>query len=162
MILLPAAVRARLESEAEVAYPEECCGLLVGWRNADGSTALEHAVASPNVAVGRRHDRFEVDPRVRFALARRLAGTSSAIVGHYHSHPDHPAEPSATDMAMALEPDLLWLIVAVTRRPSGDRPHAGDVRAFRIEPGGSIVELPIAAGDGRRGDSFPCADLSFP
>lgn len=143
MILLPAAVRDQLTSEAEAAYPDECCGLLVGRRQADGATALERAVASANVATGRRRDRFEVDPRVRFALIRELAGSSSAIVGHYHSHPDHPAEPSAMDRAMAFEPDLVWLIVAVCRERPAEPSRAGTVRAFRIAAAGNVFELPI-------------------
>ena len=143
MILLPGAVREQLTREAKAAYPNECCGLLVGRRHPDGATMVERAVASANVATGRRHDRFEVDPRVRFAVIRELAGSSSAIVGHYHSHPDHPAEPSATDRAMAFEPDLVWLIVAVGRERSGEPPRAGTVRAFRIAAAGHVFELPI-------------------
>jgi proteasome lid subunit RPN8/RPN11 len=143
VILLPGAVREQLTREAEAAYPDECCGLLVGRRQADGATAVERAVASANVATCRRHDRLEVDPRVRFALTRELAGSSSAIVGHYHSHPDHPAEPSATDRAMAFEPDLVWLIVAVSPDRAGEPARAGTVRAFRIAAAGNVFELPI-------------------
>ncbi len=144
MILLPAAVRAQVASEAEAAYPEECCGLLVGRRRADGAIALERAVASANVAAGEKRDRFEVDPRLRFALMRELAGTARAIVGHYHSHPDHPAMPSATDRAMAFEPDLIWLIIAVRRQqPPDRRANAAEMRAFRIDADGSVFELPI-------------------
>lgn len=143
MILLPEGVRTQLMREAEAAYPEECCGLLVGRRRADGSLALDRAVSSANVAAGRHSDRFEVDPRVRFRLTRELAGTASTIVGHYHSHPDHPAEPSATDRAMAFEPELAWLIIAVRRRRPDERARAGAVRAFRINPSGAVFELPI-------------------
>lgn len=35
------------------------------------------------------------------------------IIGHYHSHPDGPAAPSATDLSMAYEPKMIWLICRV-------------------------------------------------
>ncbi|MFO1129167.1 MAG: M67 family metallopeptidase [Rhodospirillales bacterium] len=145
MILLPEALRRQLQREAEAAYPEECCGLLVGQRRMD-AIVITRAVASNNIAVGRRHDRFEVDPQVRFRLSRELAGTAQAIVGHYHSHPDHPPEPSATDRALAFEPDLVWVIVGVGRGPGAERPRAGPVRGFRIDASGGVAELRIAMG----------------
>ncbi|MFO1152297.1 MAG: M67 family metallopeptidase [Rhodospirillales bacterium] len=150
MIVLPAPVRSGIESEAEATYPEECCGLLVGVHQANGTIVLERAVASPNVAEGRRRDRFEVDPSVRFGLARELAGTASAVVGHYHSHPDHAAEPSTTDRKMAFEPELVWLIVGVGRQRPAEPPRATAIRAYRIRADGRVRELPIV-------DSRPAA-----
>ncbi len=40
------------------------------------------------------------------------------ILGHVHSHPDSPATPSAEDLAMAHDPDMLWLIVRTTAIPT--------------------------------------------
>ena len=40
-------------------------------------------------------------------------GPKQRIVGHYHSHPNNPAQPSTTDLEMAYEPDLVWLITSV-------------------------------------------------
>ncbi len=147
MILLPAMVRAQLEREAEATYPEECCGLLVGRRDADGSTAIERAVASPNVAIGRQRDRFEVDPRVRFALSRELVGTSSAIIGHYHSHPDRQARPSATDRALAFEPDLVWLIVAVAQHRAESRRTPEPFGRFASNPTEASLNCRSSSGN---------------
>ena len=44
---------------------------------------------------------------------RRLRGGAERMIGHYHSHPDHPASPSRHDLEMAFEPDLIWLITSV-------------------------------------------------
>lgn len=113
MIVVPAAALARIAAAAEAAYPRECCGLLAGRAAEAGGLLVTRVVASRNVAPGDRRDRFEVDPQVRFDLMRALADGDERLVGHYHSHPDHPAVPSATDRAMAHEPDLIWLITAV-------------------------------------------------
>lgn len=110
MIIIPDRVLQSITLAAEATYPEECCGLLVGRKMSPDITEVTRAVASPNVATERRHDRFEVDPRLRFDVMR-----TATIVGHYHSHPDHPAEPSAHDLEMAFEPDLVWLIVSVMK-----------------------------------------------
>lgn len=150
MILVPHAVAGEIAAAAESAYPEECCGLLVGRGGDDvggcgDCVRVIRAVASRNVTAERRGDRFEVDPAVRFALMRELGDGPDRIVGHYHSHPDHPADPSARDAEMAFEPDLVWVIVAVAggrvvdmrahrpssdSRPDGPRFHAVRLRVF--------------------------------
>lgn len=132
MIALTPAQIEELKRAAEKAYPEECCGLLLG-RGAD-DVEVTRVVASPNVAADesgapRRRDRFEVDPELRVALMRETEGTALRIVGHYHSHPDHPPAPSARDLESALEPEFIWLIVGV------EKGRAGPVTAHVFEPG---------------------------
>jgi proteasome lid subunit RPN8/RPN11 len=108
----------RIFGEAAKSYPNECCGLLVGRSNAraDGIDCIVTRVEpSPNVAEAGVRDRFEVDPALRFRLMRELGDGPLQIVGHYHSHPDHPAAPSPRDLEMAFEPELVWLIVAVPK-----------------------------------------------
>ena len=82
------------------AYPNEACGLLVGRTEGDGCH-VDRIEVSDNVADDPRH-RFEVDPALRFRLMRDLRGTGQAVVGHFHSHPDGAAEPSATALASML------------------------------------------------------------
>jgi proteasome lid subunit RPN8/RPN11 len=126
-VWLSAAHATAIRDAAAAAYPEECCGLLVGWRDNDGVVHVNRIVASGNVAASPR-DAFEVDAQVRFDVTRAVRGTNEAIVGHYHSHPDGPAVPSARDLAQAYEPDLIWLIVAAR---SAGRPEA--IGCFRVE-----------------------------
>ncbi len=127
---------ARIQSAAEDAYPRECCGLLVGRTDGDDFTvtALE---PSTNVGPSGAPDRFEIDPGLRIRLQRSLRGGAVAIIGHYHSHPDHIAEPSATDRAMAWEPEMVWLITAVKAG------KAGESRAFVISEAGAVTELEV-------------------
>lgn len=110
-----------ITAQAERAYPYECCGLLAGIRDKEGAVTITRVVASPNTQIASPkdldtqsgRDSFEIDPQVRFDLMRALSDTAETIVGHYHSHPDHPAHPSERDLDMAFEPELTWLIVSV-------------------------------------------------
>ncbi len=112
MVVLSRAQLKQLADEAEAAYPDECCGLLVGAAGTDGALQVREVHPSPNLAPS-GHDRFEVDPALRLDLQRRLRGGPLAVIGLYHSHPDHPAQPSETDLDLAWEPELAWLIVRV-------------------------------------------------
>jgi proteasome lid subunit RPN8/RPN11 len=123
VIRLSVAHLDHIKAEAVAAYPSECCGLLVG----DTNTTTSRVVPSRNLLASHGNDRFEIDPQTRINLERALRNTSESIIGHYHSHPDHPAEPSKTDLEMAFEAELIWLIVSV----SGG--EAIDVKAHQID-----------------------------
>ena len=107
MILIAPTYLDQMTRAAEAAYPRECCGLLVGKDTNDGFVTITKVVASDNVHPSGGNDRFEVDPRVRFDLMRELGEigdkprSSERIIGHYHSHPNHSAEPSAHALASA-------------------------------------------------------------
>jgi proteasome lid subunit RPN8/RPN11 len=135
----------QITEAAEAAYPEECCGLLVGHSEPSGGRVVMRVVASPNVAKGGARDRFEVDPQVRFNVQRALEDGPECIVGHYHSHPDHPAQPSERDLEMAWEPDLVWLIIAVENgRATETTAHLLDRGEGRFHPMRITVGIPSA------------------
>lgn len=116
-----------MRQQAVAAFPEECCGLLAGRR--DGSLFRVTQVSpSRNVTSGDPRVDFEVDPTMRIKLERALRGGDERLIGHYHSHPDGRAEPSERDLAQAYEPELVWLIIAV----SGE--GVGDIAAYSLSP----------------------------
>lgn len=115
-----------IDAQAVRSYPRESCGLLVGRISDDGRVSVSRIVPSENLSIGDGRDRFEIDPKVRFDLMRELDGSDDEIVGHYHSHPDHPPEPSPTDVDMAFEPEFVWLITAV------EAAQPGKTRAWRL------------------------------
>ncbi len=123
MILrLSTAHRTALRDHALAAYPKECCGLLIG-RDGEGEGAatttgallVTKVLPSVNQDPAGGARAFEVDPELILTWHKRLRGTPERIVGHYHSHPDEPARPSATDLERAWEPGMIWLIVGVGR-----------------------------------------------
>ena len=124
---------ALIEAAARAAYPDECCGLLAGTGDAAAGYRVSRVVASANLRAGERSDRFEIDPQVHFDLIHALKNTPEEIIGHYHSHPDHPAEPSARDLEMAWVDDLVWLITAVADGiPTTTKAHMVDRRASQF------------------------------
>ncbi|MEX2450781.1 MAG: M67 family metallopeptidase [Rhodospirillales bacterium] len=129
MIVVPPALLDEIERAAAAAYPDESCGLLIGADVPNGDIAVARAVVSPNVSAGDTRDSFEVDPKIRFDTMRALQGTNERIVGHFHSHPDGPAQPSERDRAQAWEPELVWLITAVTET------GPAETAAFRLDSG---------------------------
>ena len=74
--------------------------------------AIVEAFPLPNTTAEGPRRRFLIGPndyRLAEARARERGGT---LAGFYHSHPDHPARPSETDLAQAW-PNLTYIIVAV-------------------------------------------------
>lgn len=114
----------KLRAHGESAYPEESCGVLLGTISGDERRVLE-AVPLANIAET-RHNRYRIEPvdLIRGEKAARLAGWE--ILGFYHSHPDHPAEPSTTDLT---EAHWLGCSYAITAVLSG---HAAETRSFRL------------------------------
>jgi proteasome lid subunit RPN8/RPN11 len=100
-VILSAALRARILSEARAAVPRECCGLVEG----DGERVI---ALHPTRNLARGPDRFAVDPKDQFRLMRE----GRRIIGCYHSHPGGCAEPSPRDTEGASEVGFLWLIAA--------------------------------------------------
>ena len=129
MIQIPAPLLALITAAAEVAYPKECCGLLAGRDDGNGGSAgggvrVTRVEPSPNLAEGDQRDSFLVDPKIQFDLMQDLREGPERIIGHYHSHPDHPARPSERDRQSVFYPDHIWVIVRV------DGGRAGDVAAY--------------------------------
>ena len=126
---------------AQSAYPNECCGLVVGRVRSNGEVVVSRVCDSPNLS----HDpamRFEIDAQLRFDLMRELEGGPERILGHYHSHPDRPAQPSQRDLDQAWEPDMIWLIVSVE---AGEAIHT--TAHVLDEAGQQFREIPLRTMD---------------
>jgi len=132
-VVLPAALLREMRQHGRETYPEECCGFLIGPEpEREGPTertvtALERA---GNEFDGDRRRRFLIPPQELRDVERRLEGSGRAVVGFYHSHPDHPARPSQYDQDHAW-PWYTYVVLAVT---ASDSP---DVGAFELDPDSS-------------------------
>jgi proteasome lid subunit RPN8/RPN11 len=94
----------QLRQHAEAAYPNECCGILIGTATPAARTVTQ-AIPVPNTsATPKNHYQIHPTDLIRAQKSARQhspSGTEEEILGFYHSHPDHPAAPSATDLAEA-------------------------------------------------------------
>jgi proteasome lid subunit RPN8/RPN11 len=118
VIRMPSAVLEAIRAHARETYPEECCGGLLG--EASGAEIrISNAERIANASREMRERRFAVDPRDYLRLERLADSRGLALVGFYHSHPDHPAAPSEYDREHAF-PFLHYLILSVERGRPGE------------------------------------------
>ena len=98
-----------IRREGERAYPAECCGVLAG------RAGLVKEVVRLVPATNRRTDdphRYLISPDDLRRIEAGLRSSGHEVLGSYHSHPDHPAAPSATDLEQAW-PWYSYIIVRV-------------------------------------------------
>lgn len=102
-------LRAEVVRECRAGYPREACGLLVGEAR-DGVVEVARVVPARNLA--RERDRFELDPGSWVEAHDAARRDGHEIVGVWHAHPDHPAEPSPADAEAAWD-GYSYLIASV-------------------------------------------------
>lgn len=145
MIRLRAAALERVREHARQAYPLECCGALLGRAsyNHEAPKEVTRAVAVANASAESAERRYLIPGTIVRDIGRAAEHDGLEIVGFYHSHPDHPPEPSELDHQQAW-PWYTYLIVAA--RPDAD----GAVRAWRLAEDGMLFaeeELQIIGED---------------
>ena len=105
---------AAIRQHGEQTYPHECCGALLG--TVDGDTRIvTSAVRCGNTRTDSAHNRYNIDPRELVRIQREGRERGEDIVGFYHSHPDHPAQWSQTDLAEAHWIGCSYVITSVAK-----------------------------------------------
>lgn len=133
-VILPIAVRQAIRAHALRDRPRECCGLLIGRRR-----AIVTSIPMRNVARG--VTRYRIDDREHIALRRtlRFFEPPLEIVGVYHSHPDGPPAPSASDIADSFYPEWAYVVVGL----GGEAPQ---LRAYQIGQGRAVPLRLLSSG----------------
>ncbi|WP_448562975.1 Mov34/MPN/PAD-1 family protein [Trichothermofontia sp.] len=148
MLHLTLTQRQAIFHHAEKTYDEECCGLLLGkyrlevktnrlhqyvrqvipvanqWHADIAAELSELAAPSPDSLTKSR--RYWIDPQDLLIAQRRARDLGLAIIGIYHSHPDHPAIPSESDRVCAWA-GYSYVIVSVVAGT------AQDLRSWRLD-----------------------------
>ncbi len=105
MLKLSPFAYASLRQHGEESYPNECCGVLLGRFDDNGAGSVIKTVSRIARCGNTREDspqnRYSIDPRDLIRIQREGRERGEEIVGFYHSHPDHPAQWSPTDLAEA-------------------------------------------------------------
>ena len=114
-----------LRKHGEETYPHECCGVLIGTVVGDRRT-VRRIVRCGNARADRLNDRYTIDPKELIAAQREARRDQLDIVGFYHSHPDHPAQWSSTDLAEAHWFGCSYVITAV------EKGHAAQTNSFAL------------------------------
>ena len=133
MTTLPKTLFDEIERHGREAYPEECVGALIGTVAVAGTArAVERLFPIDNRSEANRKRRYLVSPLDYLAAERAADAAGKTLLGFYHSHPEHPAEPSATDLDLA-QPNFVYVIVSI-RRGAVDAPGAAGAGAFLLDP----------------------------
>ena len=147
-----------IRRHGEETYPHECCGVLLGRAETGANTVVE-AVPAGNTRIDSAHNRYSIAPQELIRIQRDARRQELDIVGFYHSHPDHPAQWSQTDLAEAHWFGCSYVITSVIGRGEPEkgsaRCRATDTNSFlltgageedkRLEPQAIEVAAPVSA-----------------
>ena len=130
-----------MSAHAETTYPEECCGIILGYLTSEGKTVVEvmpteNAWNAETAAELPGDDTLDYSKRQRYAIAPQVmlqaqkqardwakptaeGNRKLNIIGIYHSHTDNPAIPSEYDRQLAWQ-EYSYIIVSVQNGKAGD------------------------------------------
>jgi proteasome lid subunit RPN8/RPN11 len=114
MLKLSQSAYSALRLHGEETYPHECCGILLGAIDGD-ERVVRSAVRCGNTRTDSPQNRYHIDPRELVKVQREGRESGEDIVGFYHSHPDHPAQWSKTDLAEAHWIGCSYVITSVEK-----------------------------------------------
>ena len=101
----------QMEDHATTTFPDECCGFMFGGID-NGNTKVELISKVTNTHPDFKARRFLISPD-DYMIAENYADENGyALVGVYHSHPNHPAIPSDIDRQAAL-PGFSYIIFSI-------------------------------------------------
>lgn len=132
-VRLPTDVETELRLHCEGAYPLEACGAILG--HGDGESEPWTIVAvrpAPNQHGDDQRRRYLVPPEFQMLAEREARRKNLDVIGYFHSHPDHPAQPSDYDRVHAWA-GYLYAICAVAQG------KATDLNAFALEQQGGAL-----------------------
>ncbi|MDR2499964.1 MAG: M67 family metallopeptidase, partial [Treponema sp.] len=116
MIRLPAQWQKAIRAEGERAYPNECCGVLLGAIQNDDDRLVKNIIPITNTREAEeQYHRFKIEPEDIMRAEKTALAQNREVLGFYHSHPDHPARPSEYDRNNAL-PFYSYIIVSVEQK----------------------------------------------
>lgn len=125
MLRIPRSEYEAVRRHGEETYPGECCGVLLGTMDDDVRT-VARAVRCTNTRQDRAADRYNIDPAELVRVQREGRQRGLDIIGFYHSHPDHPAQWSQTDLAEAHWIGCSYVITKI------EQSQARDTNSFEL------------------------------
>lgn len=110
-IRVHAAAQAEMNAHAERAFPEECCGTMLGHDRDDGVREITSVIAIENTKDENRKRRYLIEPTALLAAEKTARAEGLDVLGIYHSHPNHPSQASEFDRDHAM-PFWSYLIIS--------------------------------------------------
>lgn len=111
-LILTQEIIQQIHSNGEKAYPEEGAGLLLGVVSAERRQVRTILALSNAREDEARHNRYLITPQDMLRGEEEAIRLGLDILGVFHSHPDHPNQPSEFDREWAM-PWFSYLITGV-------------------------------------------------
>ncbi len=114
-----------IHTHGEDAYPGEGAGFMLG--NASGDLRVVRVILKlPNAREeSARHNRYLLTPQDMLRSEQEAAKLGLDVIGVFHSHPDHPNQPSEFDRDWAMP----WFSYIITSVKNGE---AAGSRSWRL------------------------------
>jgi proteasome lid subunit RPN8/RPN11 len=119
MIRIESEAWAAMVEHARQAYPNECCGAMLGSID-DETKTVRIGMPLENAFDGAQAARYELRPQDLLAADKAARERSMDLIGIYHSHPDCDAYFSKTD----LQNSCPWYSFVVLSIQKGEFHHA--------------------------------------
>ena len=135
MLTLSKTLFNKISSHAEAEYPHECCGGLIGTIEGDNKIVTQVVPIKNNwedTTDETKTRRFMITSDDYRQLERKARDENSQLLGFYHSHPDHPPEPSETDLKFAW-PFFSYPILSVMKG------KAGEMKSFVLDVDAGVL-----------------------
>ena len=124
MLALSETAFAAIAEHAKDAYPEECCGVILGDDGGDEVHRLDNIqnrlhATDPDTFLRDARTAYTLDPKELEAVLQQAERRGLAFKALYHSHPDHDAYFSDEDKACATPfgeptyPDTAQIVISV-------------------------------------------------
>jgi proteasome lid subunit RPN8/RPN11 len=132
----------RIYAHGEAAYPDEGAGFLLGMAN-DEQRQVAAILPLDNAREdSARHNRYLLTPQDYLRGEQHAAGLGLDVLGVFHSHPDHPDQPSEFDRQWAIP----WFSYVITSVAGGQAVGSSSWRL--TEDRSAFEEEPIHIVDG--------------
>jgi len=136
MLEIDPKLMAEIHAHGEAAYPEEGAGFLLG---TDGEVrqVLRIWPLENSREADARHNRYLISPKEYMQGELEAERLNLTLLGVFHSHPDHPNQPSEFDREWA-QPFFSYVITSV------EKGQALASRSWRLlEDRSAFVEEPV-------------------
>jgi proteasome lid subunit RPN8/RPN11 len=128
----------QIHAHGEESYPEEGVGFLLGRAGATSRLVSEILTLTNAREDSARHNRYLVTPEDMLRGEDEAEKLGLDVIGVFHSHPDHPNQPSEFDLEWAMP----WFSYIITSIHSG---KAVESRSWRLaDDRGKFLEESIA------------------
>jgi proteasome lid subunit RPN8/RPN11 len=127
VLSIPRALLRAIQAHGEAAYPNEGAGLLLGLAQAEAKTLVDILPIANRWEAEEQYHRFLITPNDMLRGETEAAQRGLDVIGIFHSHPDHVAEPSGFDRDWAL-PWYSYIITSVLQA------RAVNTRSWLLRP----------------------------